>query len=96
MWKVSPNDNTMQTSYQYLDSVDDMTKPVFSISVMGTVRGWGYGVQHHCQHYFSFIVAVSFNSGGNRNTRRKPPTCRKSLTNFITYCCIEHTLPELD
>ena len=22
---------------------------------------------------------------GNRNTRRKPPTCRKSLTNFITY-----------
>ena len=39
MWTVSPNDNTMQTSYQYLDSVDDMTKPVFSISVMGTVRG---------------------------------------------------------
>jgi hypothetical protein len=61
MWKVNPNDNTMQTSYQYLDSVDDMTKPVFSISVMGTVKGWGYGVQHHCQHYFSFIVAVSFN-----------------------------------
>jgi len=22
---------------------------------------------------------------GNRRTRRKPPTCRKSLTNFITY-----------
>jgi len=29
-------------------------------------------------------VAVSFNGGGNRSTRRKPPTCRKSLTNFIT------------
>ena len=27
------------------------------------------------QHIFSFI------GGGNRNTRRKPPTCRKSLTN---------------
>jgi len=26
-------------------------------------------------------VAVSFIGGGNR---REPPTCRKSLTNFIT------------
>ena len=23
------------------------------------------------------------------STRRKPPTCHNSLTNFITYCCIE-------
>jgi len=29
-------------------------------------------------------VAVSFIDGGNRRTRRKPLTCRKSLTNFIT------------
>ena len=28
------------------------------------------------QHIFSFI------GGGNRNTRRKPLTCRKSLTNL--------------
>jgi len=34
-------------------------------------------------HIFSYIVAVSFIGGGNRKTRRKPPTCRKSLTNFI-------------
>ena len=27
---------------------------------------------------------VSFIGGGNRSTRRKPPTCRKSLTNLIT------------
>jgi len=33
---------------------------------------------------FSYIVAVSFIGGGNRSTRRKPLTCRKSLTNFIT------------
>ena len=32
----------------------------------------------------SFIVAVSFIGGGNRRTRSKPPTCYKSLTNFIT------------
>jgi len=29
-------------------------------------------------------VVVSFIGGGNRSTWRKPPTCRKSLTNFIT------------
>ena len=40
--------------------------------------------KRHFQQYFSYIVAVSFIAGGNRKTRRKPPTCRKSLTNFIT------------
>jgi len=29
-------------------------------------------------------VAVSFIGGGNWITWRKPSTCRKSLTNFIT------------
>ena len=29
---------------------------------------------------FSYIVAVSFVCGGNGSTRRKPPTCHKSLT----------------
>jgi hypothetical protein len=32
----------------------------------------------------SYIVVVSFIGGGNRRIRRKPPTCGKSLTNFIT------------
>jgi len=31
-----------------------------------------------------YVVAASFIGGGNRSVRRKPPTCRKSLTNFIT------------
>jgi len=31
------------------------------------------------QQYFSYIVAVSFIGGINQSTRRKPPTCRKSL-----------------
>jgi hypothetical protein len=34
------------------------------------------------KQYFSYIVAVRFIGGGNRRTRRKPPTCRKSVTNF--------------
>jgi len=33
---------------------------------------------------FSYITADSFIAGGNRSTQRKPPTSRKSLTNFIT------------
>ena len=43
-----------------------------------------YGVEHHFQQYFSYIVAVSFIGGGRRSTLRKPPTYLKSLTNFIT------------
>jgi len=39
------------------------------------------------------IVAVIFIGGGNRNTRRKLQTCRKSMANFITKCCIEYTSP---
>jgi hypothetical protein len=31
-----------------------------------------------------YIVAVSFIGGGIRSTQRKPLTCHKSLTNFIT------------
>ena len=32
----------------------------------------------------SFRLNVSFISGGSQSTQRKPPTCLKSLTNFIT------------
>jgi len=49
-----------------------------------------YGVECHFQQYFYYIVAFSFIDGGNQ---RKPWICRKSLTNFITYCCIEYTSP---
>jgi hypothetical protein len=46
--------------------------------------GLAYGVQRHFQQYFSYyIVPVSLIGGGNMSTRRKPPTCPKSLTNFI-------------
>ena len=38
---------------------------------------------------FFMVFSATFNDisaigGGNRSTRRKSPTCRKSLTNFIT------------
>jgi hypothetical protein len=36
-------------------------------------------VQRHFQQYVSYSVAVSFLGGGNRSTRRKPPTYSKSI-----------------
>jgi len=38
----------------------------------------------HTRKHFSYSAVGSFIGGGNRSTRRKPPTCRKSLTNSIT------------
>ena len=47
---------------------------------------------------FNNISVISWQSvilveetGVPGDTWRKPSTCRKSLTNFITYCCIEYT-----
>ena len=36
----------------------------------------------YIQQYFNNIVALSFIGGGNRSTRRKPPTCHMKLTNY--------------
>jgi len=52
--------------------------------------GLVYGAIRHVQQCFSYIVAVRFIGGGNR---RKPPTYRKSRTNFGTYYCIKYTSP---
>ena len=35
-------------------------------------------------------------TGGGKRTQRKPPTCRKSPTILITYCCIEYNSHEQD
>jgi hypothetical protein len=45
---------------------------------------WVIGFKCHFQQYFGYIVSVSFIGGGNHSTMRKPLTCCKSLTNFIT------------
>jgi hypothetical protein len=41
-------------------------------------------------------MAVSFIGRWNRSTQRKPPTCPKSLTNFIIQYCIKYTSPWAD
>ena len=49
------------------------------------VKGLGLcSLTPHFQQYLSFIVVVSFVGGGIRSMRRKPSTCRKSLT-YLSY-----------
>ena len=50
----------------------------------------------HFQQYLDYIVTVSFIGGENQSTRRKPLTCHKSLTNFITVCCIAYRSQTLE
>jgi hypothetical protein len=45
------------------------------------------------QLYFCYIMAIIFIGVGNRNTRRKPQTCCKSLTSFIMLYCTQYTSP---
>jgi hypothetical protein len=51
------------------------------LSFLFIIEGKNCGVQRHFEQHFSHIVVVSFNDGGNRSIRRKPPTYCKSLTN---------------
>jgi hypothetical protein len=45
----------------------------------------------------SSLQSFTVMTGGRiRSTRRKPPTCHKSRTDFITYLCIKYTSPEQD
>jgi hypothetical protein len=45
------------------------------------------------QKIFQLYRGSQFYWWGNQSTRRKSPTYRKSLTNCITYYCIEYTSP---
>jgi hypothetical protein len=65
----------------------------FSLTFIHTYLGFSlliwissrsYGVWHHFQQYYSYIVSVGFIGGENRSTRMKPQVWCKSLTNFIT------------
>jgi len=58
---------------------------VLFVSFLFAHSGVGLGLWCLTPHYFSYIVALSFIGGGNQRTRRKPPTCRKLLTNIILY-----------
>ena len=56
----------------------------FQICCAPWLRVRVYDLLRHYQQYFSYIVEVSFLGRVNLSTQRKPPICRKSLTNLIT------------
>jgi hypothetical protein len=55
--------------------------------------GWVVVLNAAFKNISVISFAVSLIGGGNRSTRWKTPTCRKSPTNFITLRCIEYTSP---
>jgi hypothetical protein len=63
-----------------IDNNDTLTHicllPLVRIGVICALRNF--------QQYFSYIVAVSFIEGGNRNARRKPPTWQTWSHNVVS------------
>ena len=76
-WKAQTNLSVCTTVI-----VHNKTIPKYAITLI--FYGYGYCVWRHFQQFFRYIMSVSFIGGGNQSTGRKLPTCRKSLTNFIT------------
>jgi len=71
-----------------MDNPCSQTKHLLRSSEL-EIDGYGYGVSRHIQQYFIYIVEVNFICGGNRSTRRNPPTYRKRhLTHIFKadYC----------
>lgn len=66
--------------------------PSISIQVYIEVRVTDMVINATFNYIYNYIVVVRFIDLGNRIIRRKPPTCNKSPTSFITQCCIEYSL----
>ena len=72
--------------YYYPALTDTIILPwrtLLSVKKWEILRFQGNGAQP-LSAIFQYIMAVSFIGAGDQSTWRKPPTCRKSLTNFIT------------
>jgi hypothetical protein len=64
----------------------DSTGKGVSEKIIAWIQHGFYGLWYFMPFSIIFLLyhVVSFTDGGNRSTRRKPPTCHKSQTNFIT------------
>jgi hypothetical protein len=92
--KYDPYSKIFSREYYEIEKMHKIRQQSISIAskakkigiILGTLgrQGSPKVFECHFQHYFSYIMAVSFIGGGNWSTRKKQLTCRKSLTNFIT------------
>jgi hypothetical protein len=64
----------------------DSTGKGVSEKIIVWIQHGYYGLWYFMPFSIIFLLyhVVSFTDGGNWSTRRKPPTCHKSQTNFIT------------
>jgi hypothetical protein len=76
----------------------------FQICLWFQLHNWKHMAWYICliQYIYKCILYLSVNKilwrsvlvvAGKRSTRRKPPTWCNSMTNFITYYCIEYISP---
>jgi hypothetical protein len=77
-------DGTLAVISEFLPAIHDRKNIFRSLNVVFVSFYIIEAVAKVRQQYFSYIVVDRFIGGGNQSTRRKPPTCRKLLTNFIT------------
>jgi len=93
-------------SNTYRDINNQTTWP-YSIPFKKTthIKQWHYSIHIDIPRVMVMVFNATFNNISVISWRSvywwrkpeypgKPPTCRKSLTQFITLCCIEYTSPE--
>jgi hypothetical protein len=83
IWVISCHDCYRPLSFDIRMSLSVYRAPILFYSVQGS-------------NMFLFILKFSSMSDSSLHRSywcRNPPTCRKSLTNYITTCCIEYTSP---
>jgi len=73
LWKFSITSAYPDLLLTYLYS---LAMPLLAIFISLSIACLFDGVWHHFQQYFSYIVALSFIGGENRNTRRNLLTCQ--------------------
>ena len=89
---IGPNFSKVLLKYPLKESGHlPYIRPLFQCRRGGFIRvRVGDGVYRYVQQYFRCIVVISFADG---EIWRKPLTCHKSLTNFITFSYIKYTSP---